>query len=189
MIVREGVTMGEVVRRLSEQYDWSGSIPNFTGKLKCGSLRYREATRRGKDLMGAFLSDIVLQVLSFVAENERTNINTESLYLTSGSKFSNSGELKNSASVISRPSHIFLTVRILGSLLFPYRMFFTDDGGKAETVANLLIVILRSAHKCKIRSLIAHTISMPSPTFSTSIQNSACKSRLSVLLFRLYTAY
>ena len=31
-------------------------------------------TRRGKDLMGIFLSDIVLQVLSFVAENERVNI-------------------------------------------------------------------------------------------------------------------
>ena len=31
-------------------------------------------TRRGKDLVGTFLSDIVLQVLSFAAENERTNI-------------------------------------------------------------------------------------------------------------------
>ena len=31
-------------------------------------------TRRGKDLKGTFLSDIVLQVLSFVAENERSNI-------------------------------------------------------------------------------------------------------------------
>lgn len=31
-------------------------------------------TRRGRDLMGTFLSDVVLQVLSFVAENERTNI-------------------------------------------------------------------------------------------------------------------
>lgn len=31
-------------------------------------------TRRGKDLIGTFLSDIVLQLLSFVAENERTNI-------------------------------------------------------------------------------------------------------------------
>jgi DNA invertase Pin-like site-specific DNA recombinase len=31
-------------------------------------------TRRGKDLMGTFLSDIVLQVLSFVAENERDAI-------------------------------------------------------------------------------------------------------------------
>lgn len=31
-------------------------------------------TRRGKDLVGTFLSDVVLQVLSFVAENERANI-------------------------------------------------------------------------------------------------------------------
>ena len=31
-------------------------------------------TRRGKDLVGTFLSDVVLQVLSFVAENEHTNI-------------------------------------------------------------------------------------------------------------------
>ncbi len=31
-------------------------------------------TRRCKELMGTFLSDIVLQVLSFVAENERVNI-------------------------------------------------------------------------------------------------------------------
>lgn len=31
-------------------------------------------TRRGKDLIGTFLSDIVLQLLSFVAENERAAI-------------------------------------------------------------------------------------------------------------------
>ena len=31
-------------------------------------------TRYGKDLMGTFLSDVVLQILSFVAENERANI-------------------------------------------------------------------------------------------------------------------
>lgn len=31
-------------------------------------------TRRGKDLMGTFLSDIVLQILSFVSENERMTI-------------------------------------------------------------------------------------------------------------------
>ncbi len=31
-------------------------------------------TRRGKDLMGTFLSDIVLQLLSFVAQNERETI-------------------------------------------------------------------------------------------------------------------
>ncbi len=31
-------------------------------------------TRQGKDLMGTFIADLVLQILSFVAENERENI-------------------------------------------------------------------------------------------------------------------
>lgn len=31
-------------------------------------------TRTGKDLMGTFIADLVLQILSFVAENERLNI-------------------------------------------------------------------------------------------------------------------
>ena len=31
-------------------------------------------TRNGKDLMGTFISDIVLQILSFVAQTERENI-------------------------------------------------------------------------------------------------------------------
>lgn len=31
-------------------------------------------TRKGKDLMGTFIADLVLQILSFVAENEMLNI-------------------------------------------------------------------------------------------------------------------
>ena len=31
-------------------------------------------TRKGKDLLGTFIADLVLQLLSFVAENERRNI-------------------------------------------------------------------------------------------------------------------
>lgn len=31
-------------------------------------------TRRDKNLIGTFVADLMLQVLSFVAENERTNI-------------------------------------------------------------------------------------------------------------------
>ncbi|MBR1853794.1 MAG: recombinase family protein [Lachnospiraceae bacterium] len=31
-------------------------------------------TRNGKDLMGTFIADLVLQILSFVADNERNNI-------------------------------------------------------------------------------------------------------------------
>lgn len=33
-------------------------------------------TRKYKDTMGNFISDLILQVLSYVAENERTNIKT-----------------------------------------------------------------------------------------------------------------
>ena len=33
-------------------------------------------TRNGTDLMGTFISDVVLQILSFEAQNERENIKT-----------------------------------------------------------------------------------------------------------------
>ena len=36
-------------------------------------------TRNGKDLMGTFIADLVLQILSFVAENERANIRQRQL--------------------------------------------------------------------------------------------------------------
>ena len=42
-IVREGLTMSEVVDRLAEEYCWSSSVPNVSGKLQRGSLRYSKA--------------------------------------------------------------------------------------------------------------------------------------------------
>lgn len=42
-IVREGVTMSDVVNRLAYKYDWSSSVPNPSGKLRRSSLRYQEA--------------------------------------------------------------------------------------------------------------------------------------------------
>ena len=42
-IVREGMTMTELVEKLTEQYGWSASVPNLSGKLRRGSLRYGEA--------------------------------------------------------------------------------------------------------------------------------------------------
>jgi len=42
-IVRSGMTMSQVVEILSDEYDWSNSVPNMSGKLKRGSLRYGEA--------------------------------------------------------------------------------------------------------------------------------------------------
>ncbi len=42
-IVREGMTMAKLVEKLAEQYSWSASVPNFSGKLRRDSLRYRDA--------------------------------------------------------------------------------------------------------------------------------------------------
>ena len=43
LIVREGVSMSQVVHRLVTLHDWSASVPNFSDKLKRGTLRYSEA--------------------------------------------------------------------------------------------------------------------------------------------------
>lgn len=43
VIVREGMTMERIVNRLAENYGWSKSVPNFSGKLTRGTLRYVEA--------------------------------------------------------------------------------------------------------------------------------------------------
>ncbi len=50
-IVKEGMTMRELVDMLAYEYDWSDSVPNFSGKLRRGSLRYSEAVEMA-DVMG-----------------------------------------------------------------------------------------------------------------------------------------
>ena len=50
-IIREGMTMNKVVERLSENYGWSSSVPNLSGKLRRGSLRYGEAVELA-DVLG-----------------------------------------------------------------------------------------------------------------------------------------
>lgn len=42
-IVREGLSMRELLERLVITHKWSGSLSNFSGKLKRGTLRYSEA--------------------------------------------------------------------------------------------------------------------------------------------------
>ena len=39
-IVRAGMTMSEVVDYLADEYGWSSSVPNLSGKLKRGSLSF-----------------------------------------------------------------------------------------------------------------------------------------------------
>lgn len=66
------------IDRLGRNYEEIQRQWRFLTKKKCVDICVIDMplldTRRGKDLVGTFLSDIVLQVLSFVAENERTNI-------------------------------------------------------------------------------------------------------------------
>lgn len=42
-IVREWLSMRELLKRLVITHKWSGSLSNFSGKLKRGTLRYSEA--------------------------------------------------------------------------------------------------------------------------------------------------
>jgi DNA invertase Pin-like site-specific DNA recombinase len=66
------------IDRLGRNYDEILEQWRILTKEKCIDIVVLDMplldTRRGKDLLGTFLSDIVLQVLSFVAENERVNI-------------------------------------------------------------------------------------------------------------------
>ena len=42
-IVREGMTMADLVEKLADQYGWIASVSNLSSKLRCDSLRYRES--------------------------------------------------------------------------------------------------------------------------------------------------
>lgn len=50
-IVREGMTMNDVVTLLADEYGWSDSVSNLSDKLRRGSLRYREAVELA-DVLG-----------------------------------------------------------------------------------------------------------------------------------------
>jgi len=56
-IVREGMTMADLVEKLAEQYGWSPSVPNLSDKLRRESLRYKEAV----ELADALGYDLVWQ--------------------------------------------------------------------------------------------------------------------------------
>ena len=51
------MTMADLVEKLAEQYGWSASVPNLSGKLRRDSLRYREAV----ELADALGYDIIWQ--------------------------------------------------------------------------------------------------------------------------------
>lgn len=60
-IVRQGMTMQEVVDLLADEYGWSDSVSNLSNKLQRESLRYTEAVLFCKlnDALFATLNDAV----------------------------------------------------------------------------------------------------------------------------------
>ena len=50
-LVCEGVSMQDVLVKLEQQYDWSRSISNLSGKLQRETLRYKEAVELA-DVLG-----------------------------------------------------------------------------------------------------------------------------------------
>lgn len=67
------------IDRLDRNYqmileEWSRITKSIGADIKVLDMPLLDTRIVSKNLMGKFISDIVLQVLSFVAENERTNI-------------------------------------------------------------------------------------------------------------------
>ena len=50
-LIRTGYTMQEAVELLSEEYGWSNSVSNFSGKLQRESIRYKEVLQLA-DVLG-----------------------------------------------------------------------------------------------------------------------------------------
>lgn len=55
------------------QYEWRDLTQNYNTDIIVLDMPLLDTTKF-KDLLGTFISDLILQVLSFVAEQERTNI-------------------------------------------------------------------------------------------------------------------
>ena len=56
-IILAGYTMQEVVDQLHDEYGWSDSVSNLSGKLQRESLRYREAVELA-DVLGYDIVDV-----------------------------------------------------------------------------------------------------------------------------------
>lgn len=71
LIVKSIDRLGRNYREIMEQ--WRKITHEINADIKVIDMALLDTTRR-KDLMGTFISDLVLQILSFIAENERENI-------------------------------------------------------------------------------------------------------------------
>lgn len=78
MLKKDDLLIVKSIDRLGRNYEEILEEWRYITKIRKADIMVIDMpildTRRGKDLLGTFLSDIVLQILSFVAENERDNI-------------------------------------------------------------------------------------------------------------------
>ena len=76
---RDDLLIVKSIDRLGRNYhmildEWSRITKTIGADIKVLDMPLLDTRIEGKNLVGKFISDIVLQVLSFVAENERNNI-------------------------------------------------------------------------------------------------------------------
>lgn len=78
-IKKDDLLIIKSIDRLGRNYhmileEWARITKTIGADIKVLDMPLLDTRIEGKNLMGKFISDIVLQVLSFVAENERINI-------------------------------------------------------------------------------------------------------------------
>ena len=78
-IKKDDLLIIKSIDRLGRNYhmileEWSRITKTIGANIKVLDMPLLDTRIEGKNLVGKFISDIVLQVLSFVAEHERTNI-------------------------------------------------------------------------------------------------------------------
>ena len=78
-IKKDDLLIIKSIDRLGRDYhmileEWSKITKTIGADIKVLDMPLLDTRIEGKNLVGKFISDIVLQVLSFVAENERNNI-------------------------------------------------------------------------------------------------------------------
>lgn len=112
------------IDRLGRDYEEIGRQWRILTKEKCVDICVIDMplldTRQGKDLMGTFIADLVLQILSFVAQSERENIKRGRRRVSppqSSAGFGSEGR-KNPSRMISENSCCVGKVRICHLKLF-----------------------------------------------------------------------
>ncbi|MCE5235798.1 MAG: recombinase family protein [Clostridiaceae bacterium] len=88
-------------------------------------------TRNGKDLMGTFLADIVLQILSFVAQNERENIRKRQ---SEGIAAAKARGVRFGRPVQQTPENFNILAGLWACGKLPIREFMLQTGLKKNTV-------------------------------------------------------